>query len=127
MECNFHCRLSELYQGGVFITKQAFQNLIRLRANDQNYILAENSHLLLKNALKYVIKNSGVRDGRKVTFQNSVPLKNPKPPKYSHSDTFSLFMNSRSGSKPFRRILDKEIDFVDKQRVNSWKKTLNCG
>ena len=66
-----------------------------------------------------------MHDSRKVTFPNSVPLNNPKPPKYYHSNTFSLYMNSRSESKPFRRILDREINFVDKKRGNSWKKTLN--
>ena len=122
---NFHCRLAELYQGGTFLNHTKLQTLIRTRTDNVNFILTENSHLSLKNSLKYIIKNTASHDGVKVTFPNSVPLLNPRPPKHSSSNTLELYKRTKKGSKAYRRILDRDINFITNTRVNSWKKTLN--
>ena len=122
---NFHCRLSELYQEALFKSEAALQDLVRRRTGSQDFTLAPNSHIMLKDALKFVIKNTEKHENKLVQYPNSVPLNNPKPPKFSHSNTLSLYTNSKSGSKPYRRILDRKINFVDNRRVNAWRKALN--
>jgi hypothetical protein len=48
-----------------------------------------------------------------------------RPPKHSSSNTLDLYKNTKKGSKAYRRILDRDINFINNNRVNSWKKTLN--
>ena len=55
---NFHCRLSELselYQGGLFLSEHALQVLVRNRTDNQDWNITGNTHILLKSALKYAI------------------------------------------------------------------------
>ena len=122
---NFHCRVSELYQGGTFIIRKNLETLVRTRTGIQNYILTELSHSMLRNSMKFVIKNTSKHEGENVKYPNCIPLNHPKPPKFSHSNTLSLYQKSKSGSKAFRRILDKNINFIDNRRVTSWRKALN--
>ena len=98
---------------------------MRSRTDNQDYNLTEHTYTLPKNSLKFVIKNTSKHEGQNVKYPNSVPLNCPKPPKFSHSNTLSLYQKSKSGSKAFRRILDRKINFIDNRRVNAWKKALN--
>ena len=66
---NFHCKLSDLHQGGLFIRKQNLQNLMRSRTGIQNYNLTEHSYSMLKNSLKFVIKNTKCKISKLCTSQ----------------------------------------------------------
>ena len=62
-------------------------------------------------------------DGVKIIFPNSIPLLNPKPPKYSSSQTNALFHKTKKGSSMYRKILDRDLDFITASRLKSWRKT----
>merc|ERR1711940_205788 len=50
---NFHCKVSELYQGGTFKIRKNLETLVRTRTGIQNYILTELSHSMLRNSMKF--------------------------------------------------------------------------
>ena len=72
--------------------------LFRTRTGVETTEVSENSHLQLQNSLRYVIGHRQIYDGVKIIFPNSIPLLNPKPPKYSTSQTYALFKKTRKGS-----------------------------
>ena len=61
-------------------------------------------------------------DGVKIIFPNSIPLLNPKPPKYSSRQTHALFPKTKKGSSIYRKILDRDLEFKT-TRLKSWRKT----
>jgi hypothetical protein len=73
--------------------------------------------------MKYVIGSQKTHDGVKIIFPNSIPLLNPKPPKYSSSQTNAKFHKIKKGSSIYRRILYRDLDLITSTRQKSWRKT----
>ena len=71
---NFHCRLSDLYQGEIFKSEAALQEMVRNRTGLQDFTLAPNTHIRLRDAMKFVIKNKDKHNNQPVKYPNSVPL-----------------------------------------------------
>jgi hypothetical protein len=63
-----------------------------------------------------------VFDNRNVIFLDTIPLLNPKPPKFSSSQTHALFHKIKKGSSPYRKVLDRNIDFITPKRLAAWRK-----
>ena len=55
-------------------------------------------------------------------FPDTIPLLNPKPPKFSSSQTHALFHKIKKGSSPYRKVLDRNIDFLTTTRLVAWRK-----
>ena len=49
---------------------------------------------------------------------------NPKPPKYSSSNITNLMEKIKKGSRSFRKVIEKDQDFLDLASMKRWKKTL---
>jgi hypothetical protein len=120
---NFHCRLSELYMGSRFIQIDALQDLVQERTGNDEPEVTETSFLALQNSMKYVIGSQKTHDGVKIIFPNFISLLNPKPPKYSSSQTNAKFHKTKKGSSINRKILDRDLDFITASRQKSWRKT----
>jgi hypothetical protein len=73
--------------------------------------------------MKYVIGSKNTHDGVKIVFPNSISPLNPKPPKYSSSQTNAMFHKIKKGSSIYRRILDRDLDFITTSRQKSWRKS----
>jgi hypothetical protein len=114
---NFHCRLSELYSGGHFIQIDALQDLVRAKIGDDNHNVTDTTHLSLEHSLKYGINTRNIFDNRNVIFPDTIPLLNPKPPKFPSSQTYALFHKIKKGSNAYRKVLDRNIDFITPKRL----------
>ena len=50
---------------------------------DPNYTINPNTHLKLKFPTKSILESGTTSNGQMKSFPNTIPLMNPKPPKYS--------------------------------------------
>ena len=98
--------------GRRFIQIDALQDLVQERTGNDETEVTETSFLALQNSMKYVIGSHRTHDGVKIIFPNSIPLLNPKPPKYSSSQTNAMFHKIKKGSSIYRRILARDLDFI---------------
>jgi hypothetical protein len=104
---------------GRFIQIDALQELVRAKTGDDGHTVTDTTHLSLQHSLKYVIITRNVFDNRNVIFSDTIPLLNPKPPKFSSSQTHALFHKIKKGSSPYRKVLDRNIDFITPKRLAS--------
>ena len=61
-------------------------------------------------------------NGQIKSFPNTIPLMNPKPPKYSSSTLENLVSKTKKGRKNFRKILSRCKDFITTKLINNWGK-----
>ena len=123
LPANFYCKLGELYRGGSFINQETLTELVRRRTGNQGFVVTETTHLLLKNCLKYVVGQRDSYNSIRRVFPSTIPLYNPNPPKFTADTTITLFNKIKKGSSMYRKVLDRNLDFVTASRVDSWKKT----
>ena len=119
---DFNCRIFELFSGGKFLQHEQLQELVRTKTQKDDTIVSETTHLMLQRSLKFVTNPRETFENTKVIFPNTLPLLNPKPPKYSSSQTNSFFHKIKKGSSPYRKILDRGISFINSARISAWKK-----
>ena len=58
---------------------------------------------------------------QQIIFPDTIPLLNPKPPKFSSSQTYALFHKIKKGSNAYRKVLDRDIDFINYKRLKAWR------
>jgi hypothetical protein len=117
-----HCRLNELYSGGRFIQIDALQELVRAKNGEEAHTVNITTHIALQHSLKYVINTRNIIDNMNVIFADTIPLLNPKSPKFSSSQTHTLFHKIKKGSSPYRKVLGRNIDFLTTTRLVAWRK-----
>ena len=115
---NLTINLNELYDGGVFKTEEALENLIKLNGNI-NYKIGPNTRIALIAMTRYILGNGTHHDGIIRPYGNTAPLLHEKPPKYSSSNIENLIRKIKKGSKKFRGILTRNQDFVTKEMIKT--------
>ena len=91
---------------------------------DLNYTIDPNTHPKLKFLTKSILGSGEKSNGQLKIYQNTTPLMNPKPPKYSSSTLETLLSKTIKGIKNFRTILSRCNDFITKKLINNWKTNL---
>ena len=115
--------LNEIYRGGILLSEAELEALVNTKL-DLNYTIDPNTHPKLKFMTKSILGSGEKSNGQLKTFPNTIPLMNPKPPKYSSSTLENLVNKTIKGSKNFRKILSRGKDFITKKLINNWKKNL---
>ena len=73
--------LNEIYRSGIFLSEAEL---------DINFTLDPNTHPKLKFLTKSILGSGEKSNGQLKTFPNTIPLMNPKPPKYLSSTLENL-------------------------------------
>ena len=74
---------------------------------------------------KYILGQGSHRDRIKRVFGDTAPLIYPTQPRYSSSNISNLLGKIKKGSQKFRKVLNKNQDFINNSKIE-WKKTLEC-
>ena len=90
--------LNEIYRGGILLSEAELEALVNTKL-DLNYTIDPNTHPKLKFLTKSILGSGEKSNGQLKTFPNTIPLMNPKPPKYSSSTLENLVSKTKKAVK----------------------------
>lgn len=118
-------KICDLYERGSFKSRESLENTIRLKIQNEAFILPENSHLILKQHFSEIIGGQRRAGAPARRYDNVIPAKNQNLPEYTIENLNQLFSRTKKGSKIFRSIFNKSNDIEVAARIKSWQKTLS--